>query len=686
MLINDNSNGTSDGKERDQLQAMIAVGSEFMTYSDAESTVQRSGEFVRIEKQSGDTQPRFLLMHETSQTYREENKTLFDLTGNELLSLSPNIKLRKRSRLYMSELDTVAGDLPFREVSGFKSQTRISRHHGYPSGPTGRTWEAVGEANYTAQAGKRRLFAKGDGKVIMVREVAIPGDSRYFNDKMRALDPDPIPHTKNRGLRAARVEVVEVNPLAGATSTPIFSFDVHSGLSFDPTPRTFSNSMRSTTDMYDEFNVYAAFAGVLFGSSLFAVDTSGVPVGGDASDTYAVCEPGVAKHSDGREYTSIVAVYPATDDVYDSRSAGPYRLSVKRTTVGGGVALGKINFPTLPTRPLHYLAARGMSLHRLGPNTVVLRVNVHAMQFGAGGTINPVASDAFFMWSNNNGESWTYVAPSLGFPGVNPYGGLLAKDKDTLLAFSWYNQASAAAAMQVHRVTTAGTAQIATIPASVFGAGLTNPTVSGIYLIPYVPLGFGGAIYRSTTEGKKKRLWMQFDPYWAYAETDVVGGKSVNVVYPGSRPILLVSDDGGLTWTRRLLPTPWSFRAGFVVAIDEKTLAVPVLSARKEYGAPIRATIYLSENGGDSWKPTSAQISLPSETWVDGQIIVGGQYLHPTYNDVRYEQDLSDSATQYNRGELLPMIALRGADGHLLPSNPARPWMASHKFKEPSYG
>ena len=686
MLIFDDSKGTSDGKERDQLQAMVAVGSEFMTYRDAESTVQRSGEFVRIEKESSDPQPRFLLLHETSQTYREENKTLFDLTGNELLNLPANIKLRKRSRLFMSEADPATGDFPFREIGGFKSQTRISRHHGYPGGATGRTWEAVGEANYTAQAGKRRLFAKGDGKVILVREVSIPGDARYFNDKMRALDPDPIPHTKNRGLRAARVEVVEVNPLAGATSTPIFSFDVHSGLSFDPTPRSFSPSIRPTDEMYNETRVFAAFSGVLFGSSLNSVDVSGVPVGGDASDTYAVCEPGIAKTAEGREYTSIIAAYPAPDDVYDSRSAGPYRLTVKRTTPLGGIAISKINFPALPARPQHYLAARGMSLHRLGPSTVVLRVNVHAMQFGAGGSIQSVASDAFFMWSTNNGESWIYVAPAIGFPGVNPYGGMLAMDKDTLLAFSWFNQASAAAAMQVHRITTSGTAQIATIPAAVFGAGLTNPTVSGVYLIPYVPLGFGGAIYRSTADGKKKRLWMQFDPYWAYAETDIIGGKPVNVMYPGSRPMLLVSDDGGLTWARRLLPSVWSFRVGFVVSIDEKTLAVPVLSARKEYGAVIQAMIYTSNNGGDSWKASNAKISLPSETWADGQIVVGAQYEHPIVHDMRFEQDLSDSALQYNRGELLPMIALRDSEGEVLPSNPARPWMADYRFKEPDYG
>lgn len=696
MLINDDSKGTSDGKEKDQLQAMIAVGSEFMTYRDADSTIQRSGEFVRIDKEPEATaQPRFVLMHETSMTYAEQSEGATTgygnpstaLTGNELLNLAPDVKLRKRTRLFVSEQDPAAGDFPFREISGFKTQTRISRHYGFADSVSGRKWEAIAEANYTAQAGKRRLFAKGDGKAILVREVVLPGDGRYFNDKMRDLVTTPQPHTKKRGLRAARVEVVEVNPTNGATSAPIFSFEVHSGLSFDPTPRSFSNSIRqSSADMFNDGAVFAAFSGVLFGSSLNLPYDGNVPCGGDASDTYAVCEPGTAKDDKGREYTSIIAVYPASDDVYDSRSSGPYRLTFKRTTPQGGVALGKISFPAIPGRPQHYLAARGMSLHRLGPTTVVLRVNVHAMQYGAGGSIQPSASDAFFMWSKNNGESWTYVAPSIDFIGVFPYGGLLARDKDSLLAFSRYAEMIPSAAVEVHRITQTGTTKISSIPPSVFNAGLQVPTNSGWYLVPYLPLGFGGAVYRKTPEGKKKRLWMQFDPIALYAETDTFAGKPTrNAVYPGSRPMLLVSDDNGITWSRRLLPTPWSFRAGFVVAIDEKTLAVPVMSARKEFGVPVQATIYLSTNGGDSWKATGAQIVLPGETWVDGQIVVGNSYIHPERWNVVYEQDFGDSPLRYNRGELLPMVVLRDSSGKLMPSNPSRPWMADHKFKEPDH-
>lgn len=679
MLTTDDSGGKADGKERDQLTAIAETGSEFITFNDFESTVQKSGEFARITKETSDPQPRFVLLHETSQTYDEDWN---DYTGNELLSLSPEVKLRKRSHLYVSEVEPSAGDLPFRKIAGYKTHTRISRHHGPGDTNAPPELPAMHEANYTAQAGKRRLFPVGDGTLLMLREVTVDGDTRSFNDAIRTRLDTPQAHTKKRGLRAARVEVVELNPLNGKTSAPVFSFDVHSGLGFDPTPRTFSSAARSTADMYNTTTVFGAFSGVLFGSSLNLPSVVRVPAGGDASDTYAVAEPAVAKSPEGKEYTSIVAVYPGSDDVYNPISSGPYRLTCKRTTPNGDVAYNKINFPVLPHIPLHYLAARGMSLHRLTPTKVALRVNVHLMQYGAGGSSQSIASDAFFMWTGDNGETWTYNPVTAGFPGVFPYGGMLVKDKDTLLAFSWYNEAGSSQPVQVHRINSAGTAQIATIPASVFGGGLMKPMGSnGWQLVPYVPTGFGGAIYRRSDDKKvTKRLWMQFDPYWGYAQdTPEV------LQYPGSRPMLLVSDDGGVTWARRLLPSPWCFRVGFVVAIDSMTLAVPVSAPRKQRGAALPVTIYTSKDGGDTWKATGARVVLGGETHVDGQITQDGQYEDPR-GELAFDRDLTDSALQFNRGELLPLIALRREDGKALPANPARPWMTHYKFTEPEHG
>ncbi len=290
-------------------------------------------------------------------------------------------------------------------------------------------------------------------------------------------------------------------------------------------------------------------------------------------------------------------------------------------------------------------------------------------------------SDAFFMWTQNNGETWTYSPVTAGFPGVFPYGGMLVKDKDTLLAFSWF-QESGSPQVQVHRITSAGTAQIASINGSTFSTGLMTPGVGQLF-VPYVPIGFGGAVYRVDPQDKKKkkRLWMQFDPYWAYKD-----GTAQVVSYPGSRPMLLVSDDGGLTWARKLLPVVWSFRVGFVVSISESVLAVPVYSVRKKQNASLRTTIYVSRNGGDTWRASDASVSLPGETYVDGQVVVGAQYRNSVTDQNVFEQDFSDSALRYNRGELLPLVALRGSDGRLLPANPARPWMADYRFKEPDYG
>ena len=681
MLIFDDSKGTSDGKERDQLQAMVAVGSEFITYRDAESTVQKSGEFVRIEKESSDSQPRFVLLHETSQTHAEVAPgELLDLTGNDLLSLPPATKLRKRARLYMSEVDPVNGDLPFREISGFKTSTRISRYNGYltanyPNGYTG-----LQQANYTAQAGKRRLFAKGDGKLLMLREVVVPGDTRYFRDARRNLDEHG--HGRERGLRAAKVELVEVNPLNGSTSKPILSFDVHSGLSFSADHKFLSASATLATSMTDSTFVYPALTGVLFGSSLGGEATLANPLGGDASDTYAVSEPATTKTTDGREYLSVIAVYPTPEDVYDTNGSGPYRLTCQRLT-GAGVVFSKIDLPPIPTAPKNYRAVAGMSIHRTSPTTVCLRVLIHAMKLNPADTSGLLAAsslDVLYMWSYNNGASWTTTPNGIGFPIVFPYGGLLVKDKDTILGFSWFIDYGDPS-VTVHAIKATGTTAIGSISGIDFSKDLMTPAT--IRNVRYLPVGFGGAVYRTDpqTKEKKKRLWMQFDPYWIYSAST-----SGVLQYPSSRAMLMVSDDGGATWSRKLLPAVWCFRVGFVVSIDERTLAVPILSDRGTENTPPRATIFVSVNGGDSWKPTGAQISLPPESFTDGRLVLGSTYYRTSQNRYLLQQDISETALRYNRGELLPMIALRDASGKLLPANPARPWMNDYKIKEPDYG
>lgn len=681
MLITDDSGGTADGKERDQLQAMVAVGSEFITYRDGESTVQKSGEFVRIEKQSGEVQARFLLVHETAQTYTSGGSRL---SGNELLNLAPDVKLRKRTRMFVSETDSQNGALPFREVNGFNTSSRISRYHDirYPDRPN--VVVELSLAQYTAQSGKRRLFAKGDGKVLLIREVAVPGDTRFFLDLARDTGAVGATYPRDRGLRAARVEIVEVNPQNGAASAPIFSFDVHSGLGFDPGNRRY-RSGGGPGVIYDASYVYWEFAGLLFGSSSGDEYQYSLPNGGDASDTYAVAEPARVKMGDGRDYLSLIAVFPSSDDVYDSLSSGPYRLTCKRLTPSGDIAVSKINFPPfVPATTYYYPAAQSMSLHRLGPTTVVLRVVFQIMAYGAGVGGIITSGRTLFAWSHDDGATWTPVVTSPGSFNVPTYGGLLVKDKETLLAFSYYtNLGGTAPVMTVARITSSGITDHSYIYPQTFHEDLTAPLAHGFgYPDKYHPIGFGGAVYRKTADGKKKRLWMQFDPASISDQT-----KAYVLKYPNARPMLLVSDDGGLTWARKLLPTVWSFQAGFVVSVDETTLAVPVLAARKEPGAPVQAKIFVSTDGGDSWKPSGAQVTLPGESFADGQIVIGGRYYKPSGSEYLQlqQQDLTDASEQFNRGELLPLIALRDTNGRPLPANPARPWMNDGNYKEPTY-
>jgi len=249
-----------------------------------------------------------------------------------------------------------------------------------------------------------------------------------------------------------------------------------------------------------------------------------------------------------------------------------------------------------------------------------------------------------------------------------------------LLTFSWDNSSLSSAAIDVRQITSGGWSSIASIPRGVFNQGLMAPSISGGYTVPYLPLGFGGATYRKGADGKKhKRLWMQFDPYWTYSQSD-----PRMLAYPGSRPMLMVSDDGGATWTRRLLPVPWAFRVGFVVAVGEGELAVPVLAARKARGDAVPTTIFVSRDGGDSWKATSHKFTLPGESWADGGIAPDVVFYN-TRGEMILSQDFSDSSHAYNRGELLPMLTLRDKEGNTLPANPARPWMNDHKIKEPDY-
>lgn len=696
MLIFDDSKGASDGKEKDQLQAMVAVGSEFITYTDAESTVQKSGEFVRIEKGGGES-PQLCVMHEAPDAFRQTEQSITALDDLQFFAVSPSEKLVKRSRLLVASVDESGAQGSVSGVPGLKVDSRMPRFTNALYGNEVHQRARVQDTDYATQAGKRRLFSLGDGRMLLVRELTKANDDRWYMGVARGL-----PTYSRRRKRTARVELVPINPETGSDAAPLLAFDIHSGLGFDPyegAPSSplnedlpyrnyvFSFTAPTGLPMYDDTNIYMSIAGSMWGR--IAVDGVAGDAGiqGDASDTYAIAEPAYAPNGAGT-YLALVAVHPAAGDTFDPLSAGPYRLTCTRTLPDGGIAQSKIEFPAIAGAPNHYYGATGMELLRTSPTTIVLVAHVHAMQSGFPGTIAPSARSRLFFWSTNNGASWTYAQVSTTSPAFTafPYASLMVKDEQTLLVFTTYRTYATAggdaSGVQVHAVTPAGTSYMTTIPGTTFSHGLVVPRVTSgkvEYDVPYIGFGYGGA----TTVRGKLRLWMQFDPRW------VTYNRARMLQSPSSRPILVVSDDGGVTWVRKFLPTPWQFRAGFVAAIDTRTLVVPVFAPRvvDQQGrlSALRVRLHISTNGGDKWQATQWAFTLPAYAWADGQFLPGPLDGNPTIAPGPTEYDVDESNEDYNRGEIFPVVAVRDGYGRVSPVNPARPWIADYRFKEPDY-
>lgn len=665
------SDARASSREHDRLEGALRVGNEFMTQRGADSKVQRSGEFVRIDRDPTDPVPRFCLLHESAQAWGTDGAPLSE---GEFLGTPPGTKLPRRSRLFVAEMDNGV-ELPFLRQSGFRKSSKLPRAHGVP---VGRMWSLAGmrTANYTNQEGKRRVFSLGDGRLLVVREVAAQGDARYWYGQAKEARDGWL--TKERGVRASTVQLVAADATTGADLSILMSFSVHSGLGFDVTDLEVSSY--SSEVMHTDSAVYTALAGTMFGRSPYLAGVGTPSVCGDSGDTYAVAPPAFVMDGNGGSYISLIAVYPAPGDTYDNLSAGPYRLTCKYTAPTGTEGVSTVTFPPIPNPDLsgmYYFAAAGMQLHRTSPTTVVLQMYAHAMQRGTssipGGTADLVC---LFLWSADNGMTWEATPTSGGnYPSGVAYGGVMVKDKDTLLAFSSGDLFPDH--VRVWAVTRLGTSEVSRIDRVTFNAGLKSAARD-----PYEAFGNGGAVYRKSGNTRTKRLWMQFDPYWLHAQ-----GSSFVLDYPSGRPMLMVSDDGGSSWTRRYLPSEWCFLVGFVVAISEYELAVPVLSKRKATGG-VKAAIHISRDGGDTWKKTGHEVALPPHTFADGGIVIGRWFAPPEEPERfhKFEQDIGDSRTTFNRGELHPLVTLRDAMGRIAPSDPARPWMTDQRFQEPTDG
>lgn len=659
MLITDDTMGQRGLRESQQLDGMVRVGNEFMTHTTAENEIQRSGQFVRMTavQEEEELKQRFLLLHETADIYAENGDAL-DSSG--FYNLPPGARTLPRTLFFTSQLDTASGqDKPFKAERMPIEMIRMPRFTRLYDEVTPHIAWGIHEYCHTAIGGKRRVFPQEDGKVLVVRDVIERG-GRYFYGN----DGDSF--SRKRSTRVTRVEVVSADISKKTVSAPIFSFPVFSGLGIDATGRTFRN--RGPSDgmqVVDSTYVYGLTAGACWGRSMDVDASNNVPFGGDAGDLYAVCEPALALTGVGRAtYKSFIAVYAADDDVHDANSSGPYRLTCKRSLPSGGFATSKINFQSLPI-PNIYLAARSITLLRTSPTNAVLRVLAHAMQSAPGGSVESNVGDAMYFWTQDNGATWTYTPVIPGFPSGAPYGALLVKDETTVLVFGGPGTL-ANTALPVWSITPAGFSAISSVPVNTLNTGLA----ANGWFSPYLAHGFGGVVYRKTLTGTTRRLWMQFDPRWWY------GPSSAGVLdYPSGRPLLLVSDDDGATWQRRFLPTPWSFLAGFVVSVDQTTLAVPISARRADREQSSRFTVHISRDGGDTWVATGASGMLPKQTMTDGQIVTGDP-----------AEEISECWLQYNRGELHPMLVVNDKKGRAQGSNPARPWMVNANVEAPSYG
>jgi hypothetical protein len=133
------------------------------------------------------------------------------------------------------------------------------------------------------------------------------------------------------------VQLVAADATTGTDLSIIMSFSIHSGLGFDITPLGVSSV--GTDVMYDDFNVYNALAGVMFGRSLYLAQVGTPGLGGDSGDTYAVAPPAFVSDGNGGVYLSLVAVYPAAGDTRDSVNAGRgYRIGVATVAAKAGRA------------------------------------------------------------------------------------------------------------------------------------------------------------------------------------------------------------------------------------------------------------------------------------------------------------------------------------------------------------
>ena len=651
MLINKELQGDAGLPEHTALKGLLDVGVEYMTSRDHVSEVQVAGQFATMRRRGGEFLQLATLFEPPDARRLDAGDKVVALGDDEEPPPLDDPTGIARTRLLSAMRDEQEGPLPFRAARS-ELQSRLPRFTELD--------ERIEDVDHSTKKGKRRFFSLGDGRALLVRELSDPADTRFF----MGVDKS---YRSRRRRRVTGVELVPVDIETGAQrGEPLLSFSVHSGLGFDPGARAVTFTLASDV-LFDNSFVYASRAGAMWGR-LFG------SFRGDPSATYSVAEPAWAKEGED-SYLSLVVVHGLPEDSYDLQSSALYRLTCTRTTPNG-VATSKITLPPVTNQGNHFYSAIEMDMVRLGPSTVLVNV-LMASQHLPGTPDGLVLRARAFFWSDDNGATWSIVdtTPLADANAAPSISGFMAKDHSTALVFSDYQldmtlTGDEAEAVAVYEMRRSGVTRIGTIAGSQFSAGLQEGVLIGGKRVypPYLTTGYGGGLRARD----KNLLWMQFDPRWINPSTT-----PVVLSYPGSRAMLMVSEDGGATWARQLLPQPWPQRVGFVVSLDTGRLAIPVYESRRtEEGLlkPLGVTIYTSTNAV-KWSSTTWRLRLPSFTWVDGRRIQGT----PAY-------DIDDVRHDLNRGELFPLVSIRDDQGELLPMNPGRPWIADHRKTGPTYG
>ncbi|MDR2333757.1 MAG: exo-alpha-sialidase [Burkholderiaceae bacterium] len=664
MLTFKDLKGDAGLAEHQALHGMLTAGNEFMTHRDDTSEVRRAGEFVEMRRFPTDQKIRLVAIFESPDARALDPVSMDARYVADDEDRAGGFQALRRTNVFAATSDEQTGDGAVEEVRAFKPRFRLPRFT--------RIQERLNSVDHTTQSGRGRAWSLADGEhMLMVREQFDPQDPRYFMGVNRF-------GLSARRTRVSRVEVAKVQLETGRAREVLLSFETFSGLGFNPAGKGIVTSATAATPIYDANNVYVARAGHLWGrytNSDFRMDPSA---------SYAVAEP--AWHPD--KFLHLIAVHGTAADALDPQTSILRQLSCTRSTKDG-VVRGTIALPVHPD-PEYIWSAIEVDLLRTAPTKLVLRVRLGAVRAptATGTTITGGSLTAF--WSSDNaGETWQLldlsnigmvhgrlqierammaVGDADGSALLMTSEGGLATDRDEGM-------------IVVHRLTAAGAVTIGEIRGSVFSDGLYQGTGSGVNrMFPkYWPVASGGGVRVKVGNAWKPLLWMQFDPFFTSPRIERNGLPDPNMItYPGTNAMLMVSADGGATWERCALPTIWPNLVGFVIAADERTLLVPVVTQRALRDGslrPAQVRLYESKDGGATWKKTRDQFRLPAYTNVDGQFDMDTDTFH-----------IADFLNDYNRGELFPLIPFLDRRGEVLGMNPGRPWIADSRVKVPNDG